>query len=112
MVSCSDQATNKCSDIALGYFFNIEFATDLELSLPFVREMCHYARLAVDQKKEIGQQGIDGMKNGPEARTTLSENAAADRIYFSAPSLNQTVRIPPSPGIVKLYFQKLLSNQI
>ncbi|KAF2101307.1 hypothetical protein NA57DRAFT_72748 [Rhizodiscina lignyota] len=47
-------------DVAAGYFSNVEFATEFELKLSFAREVCHYARLAVDQKNENNKrQGID-----------------------------------------------------
>ncbi|KAF2810174.1 uncharacterized protein BDZ99DRAFT_387355, partial [Mytilinidion resinicola] len=39
-------------DIAVGYFSSVEFATEFELKLSFARELCHYAHLAVDQKKK------------------------------------------------------------
>lgn len=44
------------SDVALGYFSSLEFTTDLELSLPFVREMCHYARTVHDHRKNSNGQ--------------------------------------------------------
>lgn len=51
-------------DIAFGYFSNLEFATDLELSLPFVRELCHYARL-------VGARGKDNNSNNS---TSVQQN--------------------------------------
>ncbi|RVX74258.1 hypothetical protein B0A52_02090 [Exophiala mesophila] len=49
------------TDIALGYFSSLELVTNLELSLSFARDMCHFARLAVDsnnkalEKDNVGQ---------------------------------------------------------
>lgn len=49
------------TDIALGYFSSLELVTNLELSLSFARDMCHFARLAVDsnnkalEKEDVGQ---------------------------------------------------------
>lgn len=36
-------------DVALGYCSNLEFATDLEVKLSFVRDLCNFARLAVER---------------------------------------------------------------
>ena len=82
------------SDIALGYFSNVEFATDLELSLPFVRELCHYARLAVDQMQKNKQQGVDEMRNEIENPTSVSGNQMTDPIDF-----NSVAAFPLNVGI-------------
>ncbi|KEF60683.1 uncharacterized protein A1O9_02244 [Exophiala aquamarina CBS 119918] len=39
-------------DVLLGYVSNVELITDLEVSLLFVRDMCQFARLAVDRNNK------------------------------------------------------------
>jgi hypothetical protein len=86
--------TDKGSDIALGYFSNLEFTADLELSFPFVREMYHYVRFAVDQMKNNEQHGVDETKNKPGHLTSIPYNQMTDPIGFdSAPALPSNVRI-------------------
>ncbi|KAH8691680.1 fungal-specific transcription factor domain-containing protein [Talaromyces proteolyticus] len=63
-------------DMALGYFSNIEFVTGLELSFRFVREMCHFARLAVEEMQKT-KQGA-GEINNPAELTPLSRDHIMD----------------------------------
>ncbi|KAK6371390.1 hypothetical protein LTS17_009121 [Exophiala oligosperma] len=47
-------------EIAVGYFSSLELTTDFELSVSLVREMSHFARLALERgNNEIGN-GIGG----------------------------------------------------
>lgn len=78
------------SDVALGYFSSLEFTTDLEISLPFVREMCHYARTVHDRGKNGSNQTtetIDNFEcghwapNGPST-TTDSMDMENDEIFL------------------------------
>ncbi|KIW86779.1 uncharacterized protein Z519_12565 [Cladophialophora bantiana CBS 173.52] len=51
-------------DIALGYFSNLEFVTGLQLPRLFVRELCHFARLAVEHKEETQENSVEQINNG------------------------------------------------
>jgi hypothetical protein len=50
-------------DIAFGYFSNLEFVTGLELSRLFVRDLCHYARLAVEHDEEVQDNSVQQTEN-------------------------------------------------
>ncbi|KAJ9610300.1 hypothetical protein H2200_005077 [Cladophialophora chaetospira] len=80
--------TNEGSDIALGYFSNLEFATDFELSFrPFAREMCHYARLAVDQSEKTRQRGIDDMRTKTGDQIASTNNQMTESLDFTSAAL-------------------------
>jgi hypothetical protein len=55
--------------------------------------MCHYARLAEDQKKKSKQQGIEEMKNKTEDPTFPSDNQMTDPIDFDS-----AAALPPNVG--------------
>lgn len=78
------QETDKISDMALGYFSNIEFVTDLELSFRFVREMCQFARLAVEEMHKKNQES-DEINNATEptplSRDHIVDMLASDKVH-------------------------------
>jgi hypothetical protein len=70
--------TDDMVDMALGYFSNIEFVTNLEMSFRFVREMCQFARLAVEEIQKTKENG-DYMNN-PAESTPLSRDNIMDML--------------------------------
>lgn len=87
--------TDKGLDIALGHFSNIEFATDLELSLSFGREMCQYTRLAIDRGKKYPQEGYSDLRSKGEL-ASASLNQVPNEVDFDGAGLVPTVCIPAS----------------
>lgn len=65
--------TDDMVDMALGYFSNIEFVTNLEMSFRFVREMCQFARLAVEEMQET-KENTDYMNNPAESTPLCRDN--------------------------------------
>ena len=68
--------------MALGYFSNVEFVTDLQISFRFVRDMCHFARLAVEemQKNKRENSDINTAKLSPMSQGDMSHPLASDRV--------------------------------
>lgn len=50
-----------CSDVAFGYFSQLEFSSGLEISLPFTREICNIVRRAMDERDKIQVPGLDSV---------------------------------------------------
>ncbi|KAK5232919.1 hypothetical protein LTR47_006146 [Exophiala xenobiotica] len=71
-------------DIAFGYFSNLEFVTGLELSRVFVRDMCHFARLAVEHKEEPQDYLVGQMDNAGRGgdQTFLNANSIMESMDF------------------------------
>ncbi|KAK5200437.1 hypothetical protein LTS13_003629 [Exophiala xenobiotica] len=70
--------------IAFGYFSNLEFVTGLELSRVFVRDMCHFARLAVEHKEEPQDYLVGQMDNAGRGgdQTFLNANSIMESMDF------------------------------
>lgn len=64
--------------MALGYFSNIEFVTNLEMSFRFVREMCQFARLAVEEMQKAKENS--NYINNPAELTPLSRDNIMDML--------------------------------
>lgn len=78
-----NRLTDFCSDIAFGYFSNLEFVTGLELSRLFVRDLCHYARLAVEHNQEIQDSSIQQTQNLETAHEiSQAANLLPDSVDF------------------------------
>lgn len=95
IIGAPSAATDKDLDIALGYFSNIEFATDLELSLSFAREMCHYIRFAIDRGNKYPQEGTSELKSKPDLASS-SLNQMPNQVDFDSACLVPTVCISAS----------------
>jgi hypothetical protein len=69
-------------DMALGYFSNIEFVTNLEMSFRFVREMCQFARLAVEemQKAKDNSYVMGPAQSSPLSRDNIMDMLASERL--------------------------------
>ncbi|KAJ9497612.1 hypothetical protein H2202_007036 [Exophiala xenobiotica] len=84
----ADNAAATCqveaSHIAFGYFSNLEFVTGLELSRVFVRDMCHFARLAVEHKEEPQDYLVGQMDNAGRGgdQTFLNANSIMESMDF------------------------------
>ncbi|KAL5603881.1 hypothetical protein FOVSG1_006631 [Fusarium oxysporum f. sp. vasinfectum] len=89
---CSNAMRLACSkDVALGYFSHVEFATDLEFSLPFARELCQYARLAVDQQHEDKQKNLINTENTAENPALVPVQAVQGTVLECAPAISENV---------------------
>ena len=116
------------TDIALGYFSSLELVTNLELSLSFARDMCHFARLAVDsnnkalEKDNVGQSHSHVIAAQPllEMSTDNFPNEPPG-FGFDVSVLLSSIRLPVSPchlvhfrycGAVDSFGQVTLSYRI
>ena len=70
---------NSILDIALGYFSTLAYATDFQLSVPFAKDLCKLARIAVEEYDRTGP--IDSQ----------AENTALDQSFN-----HQTIEPLPS----------------
>ncbi|KIW84902.1 hypothetical protein Z517_00290 [Fonsecaea pedrosoi CBS 271.37] len=71
-------------DLTLGYFSNLELTTGLQLPRLFVREMCHFARLAVKHQERSQKSTTE-----PE----ISKEIEANESFQPAPLTNSTLSI-------------------
>lgn len=75
------------AEIAVGYFSSLELTTDFELSVSLVREMSHFARLALERgNNEIGNGiggDLDTYRNITElSRDTFPNNCVSEPAEF------------------------------
>lgn len=75
----SEKDTDSRVDMALGYFSNVEFVTNLEMPFRFVREMCQFARLAVEEMQKAKENSFD---IDPSQSTPLSRDNMMDMLAF------------------------------
>lgn len=68
--------------MALGYFSNIEFVTNLEMPFRFVREMCQFARLAVEEMQKAKETilDVDPSQSTPLSRDNMIDMLASERL--------------------------------
>jgi hypothetical protein len=68
------QVTDKIQDTAFGYFSQLEFASDLEISLPCTREICHIVRRAMEQRNKVQEQGVDSTHSQGDPEIPAADN--------------------------------------
>ncbi|OAP64280.1 hypothetical protein AYL99_00252 [Fonsecaea erecta] len=72
-------------EVALGYFSNLEYVTSFRLPRLFVREMCHYAHLAIEHKDGIQ---VNSLEQTPNRESEANEAPQAADLIIAPEDLN------------------------